>query len=168
MRRLALLSVLVVVMAASCSSSEPLSFELARPQAPPPVAVTINGDAVDEGVVCSAGTFVGFQLEDLDGNEADMDDWGTLFEDAMANGTVAEVVNRAEFECSDGSGTITIVEHVRFDFAEIDMEEFFAGRISNGTWTLEGTGDYDSLTGFGDLISDNGAGMIYAVGEVKA
>ena len=168
MRRLTLLAVLVVVIAAGCSSSEPLSFELARPQAPPPVSVTISGAAADEGVVCSAGTFVGFQLEDSEGNPADMDDWGTLFEDAMANGTVAEIANRAEFECSDGSGTITVVEQVRFDFAEIDMETFGQDRISNGTWTLEGTGDYESLTGSGDLIGDNGAGMIYAVGEVEA
>ena len=93
----------------------------------------MSGAAVDEGVVCSTGTFVGVQLEDMEGNPADMDDWGTLFEDAMANGTVAEIASRTEFECSDASGTITVVEHVRFDFAQIDMETFGQDRINNGT-----------------------------------
>ena len=168
MRRLTLLSALVLVIAAGCSSSEPLGFDLARPMAPPPVPVTISGDAVDEGVACSEGTFVDFHMEDMDGNTAVMDEWGKDFEDAMDGGTVAEVMNHAIIECSDGSGTITLIEHVRFDFAEIDMGTFGQGQVNTGSWTLEGTGDYESLTGSGALVTNYDEGLIQAVGEVEA
>lgn len=170
MRRMTLLSALIVVVAAGCSSSEPLSFDLARPMAPPPVPVTISGEAVDEGLVCSDGTVPvgGGRMEDMEGNPLAGEQWEATFESAVENGAVAEFMHWATTECNDGSGSITIIEHWRYDFAVLDIESFGQGRINHGTWTLEGTGDYESLTGSGDFLSDFDEGMLHAVGEVEA
>jgi hypothetical protein len=40
------------------------------------------------------------------------------------------------------------------DFAVLDIDSFGQGRITHGTWTLEGTGAYESLTGAGDSLTD--------------
>jgi hypothetical protein len=166
---LILLAAFVAMIAASCSSSEPLGFDLARPMAPPPVAVTISGEALDENVVCSNGTFlVGSRMEDMEGNLLPGEQWEATFESAVESGSVAEFMHYATTECNDGSGTITIIEHWHYDFAELDIESFGQGRINNGTWTLEGTGDYESLTGSGDFLTDFDEGMLHAVGEVEA
>lgn len=169
MRRLVLLTAFVVVIAAGCSSSEPLGFDLARPMAPPPVPITISGEAVEEEVVCSDGTFlIGSHMEDMEGNLLEGEQWEATFESAVADGSVAEMTHRAEIECSDGSGTITVVEHWRYDFAVLDIESFGQGRINMGTWTVQGTGDYESLTGSGDFLTDFDEGMLHAIGEVEA
>jgi hypothetical protein len=68
MRRSRLLAALVAMTAASCSSSEPLSIDIARPDAPTPAPVVISGSAVDEGVACAVGTVYDYYLEDMDGN----------------------------------------------------------------------------------------------------
>ncbi len=168
MRRLALPLAVLVVTLAGCSSSEPLSFDLARPMAPPPVPVTISGTAVDEGEVCSSGTVVSGSIEDMEGRPIELEEWGKSFDEALENGTVAELMHRMQVECADGSGTFKVIEHVRFDFAVIEVESLDRGRITNGTWTIEGTGEYESLTGSGQLVSDNDAKMIHAIGEVEA
>lgn len=170
MRRLVPFLALVIftMVLASCSTSEPLSFDLARPMAPPPVAITISGAAVDEGAVCSEGAFVGSRMEDMGGNLLEGEQWEETFDAAIENDSVAEMMHRAEIECSDGSGTITVVEHWRYDFGVLDIESFGQGQINNGSWTLEGTGDYESLTGSGDFLTDFDEAMLHAVGEVEA
>lgn len=167
MRKLVPLFALVVVLG-SCSSSEPMAFDLMQPMAPPPVAITISGEAAEEGVVCPSGEFVGFQMSDMEGNPIEMDDWGAMFESAIETSSIAEARSLNDYQCDDGSGTITIDQHVRFDFAEIDIETLGQSEITNGTWTVSGSGDYESLTGSGDLVSDNAEEIIHMIGEVEA
>lgn len=159
---------LALVLGGCSSSSEPLGFDLAQAMAPPPTPFTVSGAAVDEGIVCASGMFVGYRMEDADGNEVDIDEWADVFANAMRTGSVAEVTSSNDYQCDDGSGTITIRQLVRFDFAEIDPETFGRGRFVSGTWTLEGRGDYESLTGSGDLVDDHDEGMIHMIGEVEA
>ena len=168
MRRLLVLSTLVVVIVGSCSSSEPLAIDLAQPMEPPPVQVSISGAAVDDGVVCPIGTFVRDRMEDMNGNALDQEAWAKIFDTAVETGSVAEAKSFNEYECGDGSGTITINQHVSLDFAVLDIETFGEAPINSGTWTLEGTGDYESMSGSGDLVNDFAEGMIHAVGEVEA
>ena len=168
MRRLLITSTLVMAMLGSCSSSEPLAIDLAQPMEPPPVEISISGAAVDDGVVCSTGTFVRDRMEDMNGNVLDHEAWAAIFDAAVETGSVAEAKSFNEYECGDGSGTITINQHVSFDFAVLDIETFGDSPINSGTWTLEGTGDYESMSGSGDLVNDLAEGMIHAVGEVEA
>ena len=102
MRRLTLLSALVVMIAAGCSSNEPLSIDIARPAAPPPSPVVLSGEAVDEGAVCAAGTVYDYYLEDMDGNTLGFNEWGDEVMAAMDAGTVAEAQNNFDVECDDG------------------------------------------------------------------
>lgn len=197
MQRRIALTVLVVVLLGSCSSSETAeettsttpttsattttaakttttaasvsqTFDLVNPMAPLPTDFAISGEAVSEGTVCPAGTFVAGRMEDMDGNALEDEDWAQMFENAVATGAVAEVKSFNEYECRDGSGMLLIEQHVHLDFAVLDIETFAQGRASHGTWTLTGTGDYESLTGSGEIIGDSMAGMIHMVGEVKA
>lgn len=159
---------LVTTTLCSCSSSEPLGLDLANPMEPPPTAFSITGPAADEGVVCSEGTFVENRMEYMDGTTMEDRDWANMFDNAVETDSVAEVKSINEYECSDGSGTITVTQLVRFDFAEIDIETFGEGQVTNGTWTLEGIGDYESLTGSGNIITNFDDGHIHMVGEVEA
>jgi hypothetical protein len=128
------------MIAAGCSSSEPLTIDIARPDAPTPAPVVISGTAVDEGVVCAAGTVNDYRQRRVEGNDAQM-------------------VNYFEVVCDDGSGSITIGEL-------LDFEEFPPATFE-GAWTLEGSGDYESLTGSGQFSVDD-EGKIHDVGEVEA
>jgi hypothetical protein len=159
---------LAMMMLGSCSSSEPLALDLANPMGSPPAAFSITGPAADEGVVCSEGTFVGYRMEDMDGNAIDHGDWSATFDTAIETNSVAEVKSINEYQCGDGSGTITVTQLVRFDFAELDIETFGEGEVTNGTWTLVGIGDYESLTGSGDIITNFDDGHVHMVGEVEA
>lgn len=140
MRRLVLLSAFVVIIAAGCSSSEPLTIDIARPDAPPPSPVAISGTAVDEGVVCADGTVSDYRQSRVEGNDAQM-------------------VNYFEVVCDDGSGSITIGEIIEYFY---DTESW----AEEGTWTLEGSGDYESLTGSGQWSTDE-EGTWHDVGEVE-
>jgi hypothetical protein len=153
------------MIAAGCSSSQPLSIDIARPDAPGDVPATISGPAVDEGVVCADGTVFGYHLEDMNGNTLGFNEWGANVDAAMQAGTVVEAQNHVDIECNDGSGTITVIEHIRFDFAVID----FPGQEGwKGTWTLEGTGDYENLSGSGEYYDDPDSAMIHDAGEVES
>jgi hypothetical protein len=169
MRRvLAVLAVLLVVMVGGCSSSEPLAFDLANAMEPAPGVFSVSGAAADEGVVCSEGIFIDSHMENVNGEMIEMSEWAGMLDTAVATQSVAEANSINEYECGDGSGTITITQFVRFDFAELDIETFGQGQVTSGTWTLVGVGDYESLTGSGDLITDFDDGRIHMVGEVEA
>lgn len=142
MRRLTLLSALVVAIAAGCSSSEPLTIDIARPDAPPPSPVAITGTAVDEGVVCANATVNDYWQDYVEGED---DEW--------------IMVNYFEVVCDDGSGSITIGELL--DFEELPPATW------EGAWTLEGSGDYESLIGSGEWSTDD-EGMWHDVGEVES
>ncbi|MDJ0769992.1 MAG: hypothetical protein QNJ12_14420 [Ilumatobacter sp.] len=159
---------LALVLAACSSGAEPLAFDLSRPMQPPPVLFTISGEAADEGVVCSNGTVDDTGLEDMSGNLIDLAAWAQMFDAAMETGSVAEATSVLNVECADGSGSLTITEHVRFDFGVLDVETMGSGRVENGTWTLEGTGDYEDLTGSGELFTDYDEGQIHTIGEIEA
>lgn len=167
MRRLIPMLVLFASVLASCSSSEPLAIDLAQPMAPPPVSFTISGAAADDGVVCAAGQFVGYQMEDTEGNPVTFEEWAAIFDAAAEAGSVAEVVSINDYECDDGSGLLQVSQYVRLDFAGVDLDAG-QGPLNEGTWTLEGTGEYEAVTGSGNIVNDDAAGMIHMVGEVEA
>lgn len=159
---------LVTLMLVTCSSNDPLAFDLAQPMEPPPAPVTITGAAVDEGIVCASGMFVDSRMEDVDGNPLDPDGWFTMFDSAIESEGVAEAMSINDYRCDDGSGTITVTQHVRFDFSEISILVMGNSTVDTGTWTLEGTGDYETLIGSGDLVQDGSEQMIHMVGEIEA
>jgi hypothetical protein len=87
----------------------------------------LSGAAVDEGVVCADATVDDYWREWIDADQ---------------------MLSYFDVECNDGSGTITIAELM--DFTEIDPWE-----VTERTWTLEGSGDYESLTGSGEWSIDD-------------
>lgn len=152
MRRLMLTLAVTVLTAAGCSSSEPLAFDLSHPMEPPEAPFTVSGPAADEGIVCSVGMWVENRMEDMEGNELTEGGWADIFDNAVATGSVAEGKGYKTFVCGDDSGSITISDHAALDFGVLDMETFGQGETAWGTWTIEGTGDYEALSGSGDIV----------------
>ncbi|MDX2466496.1 MAG: hypothetical protein QNL12_04215 [Acidimicrobiia bacterium] len=152
MRRLMLTLAVTVLMVAGCSSSEPLAFDLSHPMQPPEAPFTIAGPATDEGIVCPVGMWVEDRMEDMDGNELTERGWADIFDNAVATGSVAEARGYKTFVCGDDSGSITLSNHDVLDFGVLDIETFGQGETTGGTWTIAGTGDYESLSGSGDIV----------------
>jgi len=164
--------VAVAVLAAACSSSsEPLAFDLSHSidfeSDPPMVPFVVEGASADAGVVCSGGTFTGAQEFDLDGNELSDEAWADEFDQALETGGVAEMTAVKEFTCEDGSGTLVITEDVRFDFSVIDPASLGTGEVATGTWTIEGLGDYEDLTGSGEAVVNFDQATFHYTGEVE-
>ena len=149
----------------------------ARDREPP---ATIRSFLIDAGCVVNAyasditrtyarapGDFADL-IAAMDGMEMDDRDWANMFDTAVETDSVAELKSINEYQCSDGSGTLTVTQLVRFDFAELDIETFGEGQVANGTWTLEGNGEYESLTGSGEIITNFDDGHIHMVGDVEA
>jgi hypothetical protein len=126
---LAAVTVLAMALLDSCSTSEPLALDLTNPMgAPPPMPFSITGPAVDEGVVCSEGTFVDNRVEYMDGSEMSDSGWADTFDAAVETNSVAEARSINEYACGDGSGTLTVTQLVRFGFAELDIETLGQGK----------------------------------------
>jgi hypothetical protein len=162
----ALAATLLVVV--GCSSSEPLAFDLAHTFQDPESPFTISGDAADEGVVCSVGVWKDLRMETMDGDPLDADAWAVIFDEAVDSHSIAEATSMKQFECGDGSGTITIDDHLYLDFAELDVETIFTGDTQWGTWTLEGTGDYESISGNGSFVVDGPGERFHYIGEIQS
>lgn len=167
MQRLVILLLAVVFMLAGCSSSEPLAFDLAHPMQPPEQPFQISGEAVAEGVVCSVGMWTDARMQTIEGVDLGFDGWAEVFDAAIENRSTAEANSYKTFECGDGSGTITITEHTIYDFAVLDPADFGSGTTDSGTWTVEGTGNYESLTGSGGVTTVWDEMQIHLVGEVE-
>ena len=86
-----------------------------------------------------------------------------MFDEALENGGVVEAMDHKRLDCGDGSGSITVAEHVRIDFASGDWGE---GAWATGTWTVTGTDSYESLSGSGTITTDFTTMQIRIVGEI--
>jgi len=167
MRRLAISFLAVVFMLAGCSSSEPLALDLSHPMEPPEQPFQISGPAEEEGVVCGVGMWTNERTQTVEGADLDFDGWAQMFDSAVESKSVAEAKALKQFECGDGSGTITINEHTLWDFAVIDPADLGSGETDVGTWTIEGTGDYESLTGSGGVTIVWDEMQFHYIGEVE-
>lgn len=165
MRRITWFPILLVMLllAACASSSEPMAIEFIHAQDLGVLEYTATGDAVDEDVVFPNGTQEIFRLENMEGTEITDEEWAVMFDSALADGTAAEMMVYTEWTAGDGSGTFTLVHHTVFDFATFEFE----GQADVGTWEItEGTGANEELTGSGNVMLDWEAGRVIYSGEV--
>ena len=163
MRRLLVIAVALGLVLAACSSDGPLAVEIVHDMQPPQHPFTASGAAVDEGLVCGAGVFMEAPMENLAGDPIEFEEWVQLFDAAVESRGVAEAIDHKHLDCGDGSGSITVIEHVRIDFASGDWG---SGKWETGTWTVTGTEAYDSLSGSGTITTDFTNMQIRIVGEV--
>jgi hypothetical protein len=153
MRKLRLLAIVsFMVMAASCSStSEPMSVQITGPLGPPEGPLPITGQAVDEGIVCDAATYEEGDYVDLDGKILTDEERDQLMQVEAETGEIVFSAKHVHWVCPDGSGSFDTVED--FTVAMPDMN--FEGTTNAATWTIDdGTGDYENLSGSGNVIVD--------------
>ena len=167
MKKLATPFLAVIFILAGCSGSEPLTFDLAHPMEPPAQPFQISGAAVDDGGVCAVGMWTDESMQTMEGADLDFGGFADIFDTAVETQSAAEAKGTKIFECGDGSGMITINEHTLIDFAVLDPADFGSGTTDWGTWTIEGTGDYASLTGSGKVITVWDEMQMHFVGEVE-
>lgn len=161
------LGLALLVVVAGCSSGDVASVTFSHPQEGTGeigVTVTASGEAVDQGLVCPESTQSTPRLYDMSGEEISESDWFEMFDAAMDGGTVAEMVDRRVWTCSDGSGSFDMAHETRFDFSVFD----FDGQQDVGTWDIEGgTGSYSGLSGSGDVVLDFATETVTFTGEIK-
>ena len=153
MRKLRLLAIVsFMVVAASCSStSEPMSVQITGPLGPPDGPQPITGQAVDEGIVCDAATYEEGDFVDLDGKILTDEERDQLMQVEAETGEQVFSEKHGRWTCADGSGTFDTVDTFTLKRTEYDFE----GVNNAATWTIEnGTGDYENLSGSGDVIVD--------------
>jgi hypothetical protein len=143
-----------------------MALELDLPIGPPEQPFVATGPAVDDGAVCSDGTWLGSRTEDMDGQEISHEQWADIFDAAMENDSVAEARTFRDFACADGSGTLEIEDHAYLDFSVIDASTYGSEPVQWGTFTISGTDDYTSLSGSGDEVADFSQGSFLFSGEV--
>ncbi len=116
---------------------------------PAPTLFSASSVAVDEGVVCESGTMEVDHFESPEGVTITSEEGGALHEAARADGSVMDSYAVQEFVCDDGSGTFLMKLHSRVDFAKPEAEQ------DTPTWEIEnGTGDYEGLSGSGDMTNE--------------
>ena len=118
-------------------------------------AFTAAGEAIDEGVVCSAGNVRWMGNETPDGDPLS-DDRIAAQVDA---GEIFPIVVVNDYECADGSGIMGMKKTINFDPATMEMD--------SGTWSIDsGTGSAANLTGSGDFVAAEGVDTM--TGSVKS
>jgi len=123
--------------------------------------------AVDEDVVCAVGMWIDEHMQNMEGEDIGFEGWADIFDNAVASQSAAEAKAFKTFECGDGSGTMTIEEHTVLDFAVLDPAAFGSGTTDWGSWTITGTGDYESLTGGGNVMTVWDEMQFHFIGEVE-
>jgi hypothetical protein len=160
----AVVAILVMVIG-GCSSSGPAAVDFSHPQAHGRMEFTAAGAAVDDGVMCPQGAQETDRLENMEGSQITDEEWADMFDAAMADGSVAEMMVYTTWTCDDGSGAFTMEFDNRFDFSVFEFE----GQQDVGTWTIvNGTGSYAGLTGSGDVVLDLDAEAVNYGGELEA
>jgi hypothetical protein len=162
LRRMILVAV-VMVLSGCSSSSDPLPVEFTAPMGPDAGPAEVSGAAVDEGLVCDQGTLTRLRIEDTDGELVSDDEGMRLWDAALESGATIEMVLYDEFECTDGSGTLSIVTNNVVQPSALDFES------SNdvGTWEIQdGTGSYEGSSGEGTYYADFGKGYQRFAGEI--
>lgn len=161
------LGLALLVAVAGCSSGDVASVTFTHPQeGAGEVGVTVmaSGEAVDQGLVCSESTQSTPRLYDMSGEEIYESDWFEMFDAAMDAGTVAEMIDRRVWTCSDGSGSFEMAHETRIDFSSFDLE----GQQDVGRWKIEGgTGSYSGLSGSGDVVLDFATETVTFTGEIQ-
>jgi hypothetical protein len=153
--------VAALLLGACGSSSEPAAVEFVVPFSLGPGRVT--GAAVDDGMVCAAGTVTRLKMEDENGDLVTDEDGMQRWDEAMESGATLHMTLYDEFTCSDGSGSISIVVDNVVQPAALD----FSGSNDGGTWEIRGgTGDYEGFSGEGKYVSDFGTGLATYSGEI--
>ena len=155
MRRVVGLAVVALVVLVGCSSDDSMAVEVTivypgyEFSQPVPTLFSASGVAVDEGVVCESGTMEVDHFESPEGVTITSEEGGALHEAARADGGVMDSYAVQEFVCDDGSGTFLMKLYSRVDFAKPGAEQ------DTPTWEVEnGTGDYASLSGSGDMTNE--------------
>lgn len=155
----------VAALLGSCASSAPMAVTLTHSQDHGLVDFTASGPAVDEAVVCPGGSEAFDRLEDMEGSVITDDDWAGMFDTAMAEGSVAQMMVYEVWTCADGSGEFTVAFHNVVDFSFFEFE----GVQDVGTWeVVNGTGDYERLAGSGTVTLDWDSAMVTYEGGVEA
>lgn len=166
MRKLRLMLVVSLMVVASCSSSsEPMAVQITNPLGPPSdSSVPVTGPVVDEGVMCDAVTYEEGDFFDLDGNAVADEERDQLIQVEMETGEEVFSAKDGRWTCADGSGTFETVE--KFTLAMRDYD--FEGSNDAATWTVEnGTGDYEGLTGSGNVVVDFSKETVTYDGEMQ-
>lgn len=166
MRKYRLLVVVsFLVVAASCSSSsEPLAMQITGPLGPTDNPAPVTGPAVDDGIVCDAATYEEGHFFDLDGNAVTEEERDQLMQVEMETGEKVFSAKDGLWTCADGSGTFATVDKVTLAVPDYNFE----GSNSVATWTVEsGTGDYEGLSGSGDVIVDFSKETVVYEGEMQ-
>ena len=163
MQRMLWLIAVLVVVAAACSSSEPMAVEFAMSMNPDAESPGASGPAVDEGIVCAEGDFERIRMEH-DGVPVSDEEGMAMWEEAMESGSAIEMVLYEEYNCSDGSGSLSFVVDNVVTPSQLDFE----GKNDAGTWEIRGgTGSYEGHEGEGGYHPDFGTGLVYYSGEVQ-
>jgi len=165
MRKLRSMFVVSFMVVASCSSSsEPMAVQITNPLGPSGSSVPATGPAVDEGVMCDVVTYEEGDFFDLDGNAVTDEERDQLIQVEMETGEDVFSAKDGRWTCADGSGTFETVEE--FTLAMRDYN--FEGSNDVATWTVEsGTGDYEDLTGSGNVVVDFSKETVVYDGEIQ-
>jgi len=165
MRKLRSILVVSFMVVASCSSSsEPMAVQITNPLGPSGSSVPATGPAVDEGVMCDVVTYEEGDFFDLDGNAVTDEERDQLIQVEMETGEEVFSAKDGRWTCADGSGTFETVEE--FTLAMRDYN--FEGSNDVATWTVEsGTGDYEDLTGSGNVVVDFSKETVVYDGEIQ-
>ena len=153
MRKVRLLAIVsFMVVAASCSSSsEPMGVQITAPLGPPGDPAPITGQAVEEGIVCDAATYEEGDYVDLDGKILTDEEIDQLMQVEAETGEIVFSAKHVRWVCTDGSGSFDTVEEPTVAMPDMNFE----GANNAATWTIEsGTGDYEHLSGSGNVIVD--------------
>ena len=139
-------------------------MQITGPLGPSDSPAPVTGPAVDEGVVCDAVTYVEGEFFDLDGNAVTDEERDQLMQVEMETGEEVFSAKDGRWTCADGSGTFETVEE--FTLAMRDYN--FEGSNDVATWTVEsGTGDYEDLTGSGNVVVDFSKETVVYDGEIQ-
>ena len=126
------LALVVVTGPVAAASPQPVSIVshvTFNPDGPNDGDFAVTGSAVDDRLVCAAGTFVDTGIR-FAGFQAD-----------HSGRTVVQLQVRKTFTCGDGSGTFFVKMQIQADF-DTGLETF--------TWVVQGgTGPYANLRGSG-------------------
>ena len=154
----------MVIAAACSSSSEPMAVQITGPLGPSASPAPVTGPAVDEGVVCDAVTYEEGDFFDLDGNAVTDEERDQLMQVEMETGEEVFSAKDGRWTCADGSGTFVTVEEFTLPMRDYNFE----GSNDVATWTAEnGTGDYEGLTGSGNVIADFSKETVVYEGEMQ-
>lgn len=157
--------VAVILVVAACSSSgDPMAVEFRDPLDEGPARAEVVGAAVDDGMLCPEGAFTTLRMENADGELVSDEEGAREWDEALETGATLHMTLYEEFNCADGSGSLSVVVDNVVQPSALDFE----GTNDVGTWEIEGgTGSYEGFSGEGDYVADFGNGRAVYSGEIR-